>query len=115
MIIPVSASGDASIGQTFKCSPLRIVGEWQSATKYYDGKRGAESGIFYQDVVLYKGVYYACVNTDSGEADYWNTPPITATYWSAFSLSPNVVADLVIANKAFIKEPSSNEIVIFDD
>lgn len=115
MTIPVSASGDTSIGQTFKGSPLRITGEWKSATKYYDGKRSAESGIFYQDVVLYKGVYYACVNTDSGEADYWNTPPITATYWSAFSLSPNVVANLVIANDAFIKEISSNELVIFDD
>lgn len=115
MTIPVSSSGDASIGQTFKGSPLRIIGEWQSGTKYYDGKRSAESGIFYQDVVLYKGVYYACVNTDSGEADYWNTPPITATYWSAFSLSPNVVANLVIANDAFIKEISSNELVIFDD
>lgn len=113
--VPVSSSGDASIGQTFKGSPLRITGEWQSGTKYYDGKRSAESGIFYQDVVLYKGVYYACVNTDSGEADYWKTPPITATYWSAFSLSPNVVANLVIANDAFIKEISSNELVIFDD
>lgn len=115
MTIPVSASGDTSIGQTFKGSPLRITGEWQSGTKYYDGKRSAESGIFYQDVVLYKGVYYACVNTDSGEADYWKTPPITATYWSAFSLSPKVVANLVIANDAFIKEISSNELVIFDD
>lgn len=115
MTIPVSASGDTSIGQTFKGSPLRITGEWQSGTKYYDGKRSAESGIFYQDVVLYKGIYYACVNTDSGEADYWNTPPITATYWSAFSFSPNVVANLVIANDAFIKEISSNELVIFDD
>lgn len=115
MTIPVSASGDTSAGQTFKGSPLRITGEWQSGTKYYDGKRSAESGIFYQDVVLYKGIYYACVNTDSGEADYWNTPPITATYWSAFSLTPNVVANLVIANDAFIKEISSNELVIFDD
>ena len=115
MTIPVSASGDTSIGQTFKGSPLRITGEWQSGTKYYDGKRSAESGIFYQDVVLYKGVYYACVNTDSGEDDRWETPPITATYWSAFSLSPNVVANLVIANDAFIKEISSNELVIFDD
>lgn len=115
MTIPVSASGDTSIGQTFKGSPLRITGEWQSGTKYYDGKRSTESGVFYQDVVLYKGVYYACINTDSGEADYWNTPPITATYWSAFSLSPNVVANLVIANDAFIKEISSNELVIFDD
>lgn len=115
MTIPVSASGDTSIGQTFKGSPLRITGEWQSGTKYYDGKRSAESGIFYQDVVLYEGVYYACVNTDSGEDDHWETPPITATYWSAFSLSPNVVANLVIANDAFIKEISSNELVIFDD
>lgn len=115
MTIPVSASGDASTGQTFKGSPLRIKGEWQSGTKYYDGKRGAESGIFYQDVVLYKNIYYACINTDSGESDNWNTPPTTATYWSAFSLSPNVVADLVVANKAFIKELSSNELVIFDD
>lgn len=115
MTIPVSASGDTSIGQTFKGSPLRIKGEWQSDTKYYDGKRDAESGIFYQDVVLYKNIYYACINTDSGESDNWNTPPTTATYWSAFSLSPNVVADLVVANKAFIKELSSNELVIFDD
>lgn len=115
MTIPVSASGDASTGQTFKGSPLRIKGEWQSGTKYYDGKRDAESGIFYQDVVLYKNIYYACINTDSGESDNWNTPPTTATYWSAFSLSPNVVADLVIANNAFIKQISSNELVIFDD
>lgn len=115
MTIPVSASGDASTGQTFKGSPLRIKGEWQSGIKYYDGKRDAESGIFYQDVVLYKNIYYACINTDSGESDNWNTPPTTATYWSAFSLSPNVVADLVVANKTFIKELSSNELVIFDD
>lgn len=115
MTIPVSSSVDASIGQTFKGSPLRIAGEWKSDTKYYDGKRDAENGIFYQDVVIYKNIYYACINTDAGEEDLWKTPPITATYWSAFSLSPNVVADLVVANKAFIKELSSNELVIFDD
>ena len=129
MAIPVSASGEkgdkgdkgekgdtgeGSVGQTFKGSPLRISGAWQSGKTYYDGKRDAENGIFYQDVVLYENMYYVCVNTDSGEADHWNTPPTTATYWSAFSLSPNVVADLVIANKAFIKELSSNELVIFD-
>lgn len=124
MTIPVSASGqkgdkgdagDASVGQTFKGSPLRIVGAWQSGKKYYDGKRDAQDGIFYQDVVLYENMYYACVNTDSGEEDLWKTTPDVAGYWSAFSLSPNVVADLVIANKAFIKEISSNELVIFDD
>lgn len=121
MTIPVSSSGDkgdpgdGSIGQTFKGSPLRIVGAWTSGKKYYDGKRDAENGIFYQDVVLYKNMYYVCVNTDTGESDHWATSPDVAIYWSAFSLSPNVVADLVIANKAFIKEISSNELVIFDD
>lgn len=113
--IPVSASGDTSIGQAFNGSLLRIVEEWHAGTKYYDGKRDVNDGIFYQDVVIYKNMYYVCVNTDSGESDHWQTPPTTATYWSVFSLSPNVVTDLVIANKAFIKELSSNELVIFDD
>lgn len=113
--IPISSSGGASSGQAFNGSLLRIVGEWKSGTKYYDGKRDVEGGIFYQDIVLYKNMYYVCINTDSGEGDHWNTPPTTATYWSVFSLSPNVVTDLVVANKAFIKELSSNELVIFDD
>lgn len=97
MTIPVSSSGDkgdpgdGSIGQTFKGSPLRIVGAWTSGKKYYDGKRDAENGIFYQDVVLYKNMYYVCVNTDSGESNHWATTPDVATYWSAFSLSPNIV------------------------
>lgn len=124
MTIPVSASGqkgdkgdtgDASVGQTFKGSPLRIAGAWKSGKKYYDGKRDAENGIFYQDVVLYENMYYVCVNTDAGNDNGWNLAPDVAVYWSAFSLSPNVVADLVVANKAFIKELSSNELVIFDD
>lgn len=113
--IPMSASGDTSTGQAFNGSLLRIIGEWQKGTKYYDGKRDVEDGILYQDIVLYKNMYYVCVNTDSGEDDHWQTPPTIATYWSVFSLSPDVVTDLVIANKAFIKELSSNELVIFDD
>ena len=128
MAIPVSASGkkgdpgDSSTGQTFKGSPLRmsrevdgqITTDWKQGVKYYDGKRDVEDGVFYQDVVLYNNMYYACVNTDLGEQDQWKKTPDTAPYFSAFTISPNVVADLVIANKAFIKEISSNELVIFD-
>lgn len=117
--IPISAAGkdgNASTGQTLKGSPLRMRGSHVINTKYLDGKRASdEDGVFYQDVVLYNNVYYACVNTEAGENDNWSTYPDVASYWSAFSLSPNVVADLVIANKAFIKELSSNELVIFDD
>lgn len=120
MTIPVSSSGDkgdpgdGSIGQTFKGSPLRIVGAWTSGKKYYDGKRDAENGIFYQDVVLYKNMYYVCVNTDSGESDHWVMTPDVATYFQKFAVIENFVADKIIANQAYVKELSSEEVVIMD-
>lgn len=120
MTIPVSSSGDkgdpgdGSIGQTFKSSPLRIVGAWTSGKKYYDGKRDAENGIFYQDVVLYEGMYYVCVNTDTGESDHWVMTPDVATYFQKFAVTENFVADKIIANQAYVKELSSEEVVIMD-
>lgn len=120
MAIPVSSSGDKgdpgdrSIGQTFKGSPLRIVGAWTSSKKYYDGKRDAENGIFYQDVVLYENMYYVCVNTDSGESDHWVMTPDVATYFQKFAVTENFVADKIIANQAYVKELSSEEVVIMD-
>lgn len=114
MTIPVSSSGDGSIGQTFKSSPLRIVGAWASGKKYYDGKRGAENGIFYQDVVLYENMYYICVNTDTGESDHWVMTPDVATYFQKFAVTENFVADKIIANQAYVKELSSEEVVIMD-
>lgn len=120
MTIPVSSSGDkgdpgdGSIGQTFKGSPLRIVGAWTSGKKYYDGKRDAENGIFYQDVVLYENMYYVCVNTDSGESDHWIMTPDVATYFQKFAVTENFVADKIIANQAYVKELSSEEVVIMD-
>lgn len=138
MSIPVSASGQkgdkgdkgdtgesggGSTGQTFKGSPLRMSREidgqittgWKKGSKYYDGKRDAENGIFYQDVVLYENMYYVCINTESGEENHWELTPDVAGYWQNFSVTENIVANLVISNKAFIKEISSNELVIFDD
>ena len=116
--IPISAAGkdgSAGTGQTFKGSPLRMRGSYDKNNKpYYDGKRDAENGVFYQDVVLYNNVYYACVNTEAGEKDNWSTNPDAASYWSAFSLSPDIVAQRIIANQGFIKELSTNEVVVFD-
>lgn len=120
MTIPVSSSGDkgdpgdGSIGQTFKGSPLRIVGAWTSGKKYYDGKRDAENGISYQDVVLYENMYYVCVNTDTGESDHWVMTPDVATYFQKFAVTENFVADKIIANQAYVKELSSEEVVIMD-
>ena len=126
MTIPVSSSGEkgdkgdkgdageGSVGQTFKGSPLRIAGAWQSGKTYYDGKRDAENGIFYQDVVLYENMYYVCVNTDTGNDDHWVKTPDVATYWQKFAVTENFVADKIIANQAYIKELSSEEVVISD-
>lgn len=120
MTIPVSSSGDkgdpgdGSIGQTFKGSPLRIVGAWASGKKYHDGKRDAENGIFYQDVVLYENMYYVCVNTDTGESDHWVMTPDVATYFQKFAVTENFVADKIIENQAYVKELSSEEVVIMD-
>lgn len=116
MTIPVSSAGekgdpgDGSIGQALKGSPLRIVGAWTSGKKYYDGKRDAENGIFYQDVVLYENMYYVCVNTDSGESDHWVMTPDVATYFQKFAVTENFVVD----NQAYVKELSSEEVVIMD-
>ena len=124
MTIPVSSSGqkgdkgdagDASVGQTFKGSPLRIAGAWTSGKKYYDGKRDAENGIFYQDVVLYENMYYVCVNTESGNDNGWNLTPDVAGYWQKFAVTENFVSDRIIANQAYVKELSSEEVVIMDN
>lgn len=112
MTIPVSSSGDK--GDPGEGSPLRIVGAWASGKKYYDGKRDAENGIFYQDVVLYENMYYVCVNTDTGESDNWVMTPDVATYFQKFAVTENFVADKIIANQAYVKELSSEEVVIMD-
>lgn len=117
--IPISAAGkdgEAATGQTFKGSPLRMKGAYdKSSTPYLDGKRASEDGVFYQDVVLYNNVYYACINTQAGIDAGWSENPDVASYWSAFSLSPDIMANAIIANKAFIKELSTEEVVVFDE
>ena len=59
-------------------------------------------------------MYYVCINTEAGESDQWKTTPSAASYWKVFAVTENFVADKIIANQAYIKELSSNEIVIFD-
>ena len=132
MTIPLSSSGqkgdkgdtgDASVGQTFKGSPLRmsrevdgqVTADWKKGFKYYDGKRDAENGIFYQDVVLYENMYYVCVNTDAGNDNGWNLTPDVAGYWQKFAVTEDFVADKIAANQAYIGELSSKEVVIMDD
>ena len=119
MVIPISAAGkdgEAATGQTLKGSPLRIRGTYdKNLAPYYDGKRDAESGVFYQDIVLHNNMYYACINTQAGIDDNWQTDPgAGASYWQAFTINGNAFYDLLMANKAYIKELSSEEVVIFD-
>lgn len=111
----IRITGEGSTGQTFNGSPLRIVGEWVRGKKYYDGRRDAENCIFYQDVVLYNNMYYVCTDTDSGEENHWALLPDRAEYWGKFTVTENFVADKIIANQAYIKELSSEEVVVMDN
>lgn len=117
--IPISAAGkdgDAATGQTIKGRPLRMMGDYDKKNApYLDGKRASdEDGVFYQDIVLWGNVYYACINTQAGIDAGWSENPGTASYWQKFSVTPDFVADKIIANQAYIKELSSEEVVLFD-
>ena len=119
MVIPISAAGkdgEAATGQPLKGSPLRIRGTYdKNLAPYYDGSRDAESGVFYQDIVLHNNMYYACINTQAGIDDNWQTDPgAGSSYWQPFTINGNAFYDLLMANKAYVKELSSEEVVIFD-
>lgn len=118
--IPISSSGekgekgDKGERQTFSGSPLRIIGQWNKGKKYYDGKRDAQDGIFYQDVVLYEHAYYVCIDTNAGNDNGWNLTPDVAGYWKNFTVTEDLVTQRIIANQGVIKELSSEEVVIMD-
>lgn len=120
MVIPISAAGkdgEAATGQPLKGSPLRIRGTYdKNLAPYYDGKRVSDQdGIFYQDIVLHNNMYYACINTQAGIDDNWQTyPGAGSSYWQPFTINDNAFYNLLMANKAYIKELSSEEVVIFD-
>lgn len=121
--VPVSSSGkkgdpgQSSTGQALKGSPLRIVGDFDNSKTYYDGKRAVDDadGVMYQDVVRYNNMYYACVNYDTWESEKGSTQnPEKSTAFEPFRISDNTFYDLLIANKANIREISSEEVVIFE-
>ena len=64
---------------------------------------------------LHNNMYYACINTQAGIDDNWQTDPgAGSSYWQPFTINGNAFYDLLMANKAYVKELSSEEVVIFD-
>lgn len=123
-VVPFIVPGKdgSSTVQTLAGSPLRYRGSYASAEKedgstykFLDGKRAAKDGVKYQDIVLYDNTMWVCINSELGESDSWATTPDKATYWSAFSISDDIFTNLLMANKAYIKELSSEEVVVMDD
>lgn len=96
-------------------SPLRMAGDWGSGVEYFDGRLSAENGFFYQDVVIYNDTYYICIDSTSGNNDNWAKNPEEALYFSKITLTPSQISNVLIANNAFIKELSTNEVTIFDN
>lgn len=109
--------GSASAPQTLIGSPLRMLGTWQEGKEYLDGTIAASDGVKYQDIVLYSNQYYVCVNHDeiAKLPNKWNTTPPSTSYWQKMSVTEDFVADKLAANQAYIKELSSEEVVITDN
>lgn len=123
-IIPVSAAGkdgkdseSGSTGQTLAGSPLRIRGEFDKTKDYYDGKRATDAGdgVMYQDVVMYNNSYWVCVNYDTWHSEKnSDKTPATSTAFNEMSISEDTFVNMLVANKANIRELSSEEVVIFE-
>lgn len=106
--------GSYSAPQTLKGGPLRMRGTWVSGTEYFDGTVATSDGIMYQDVVVYNNVYYVCLNSEELRKNNWLSTPSSVSYWQQIAFSDSFISEYLIANKGFIKELSSEEVVIFD-
>lgn len=107
--------GSYSAPQTLKGSPLRMRGTWVSGTEYFDGTVATSDGIMYQDVVVYNNVYYVCLNYEELKKNNWLSTPSSVSYWQQIAFSDSFISEYLIANKGFIKELSSEEVVIMDN
>ena len=107
--------GEASAPQTLKGSPLRMRGTWVSGTVYLDGTVVDSDGVMYQDVVVYNNVYYVCLNYEELDKNNWLSTPSSVSYWQQIAFSDSFISEYLIANKGFIKEFSSEEVVIMDN
>ena len=107
--------GEASAPQTLKGSPLRMRGTWVSGTEYFDGTVAASDGVMYQDVVIYNNIYYVCVNHEELSSGNWLLTPSSTDYWQKMSVTEDFVVNKLAANQAYIKELSSEEVVIMDN
>ena len=107
--------GSYSAPQTLKGGPLRMRGTWVSGTEYFDGTVATGDGIMYQDVVVYNNVYYVCLNSEELRKNNWLSTPSSVSYWQQIAFSDSFISEYLIANKGFIKELSSEEVVIMDN
>lgn len=117
VVVPFSTpgkNGQDAAPQTLKGSPLRMRGTWSSGTEYFDGTVATSDGVMYQDVVVHKNLYYVCVNHDGLKANNWTQEPSSTTYWQKMAVTESFVTEKMIANQAYIRELSSEEIVITD-
>lgn len=106
--------GSYSAPQTLKGGPLRMRGTWVSGTEYFDGTIATSGGVMYQDVVVYNNVYYVCLNSEELRKNNWLSTPSSVSYWQQIAFSDSFISEYLIANKGFIKELSSEEVVIMD-
>lgn len=116
----MAKDGDGS-SQTLKGSPLRNRGSWQTGTQYFDGTTQSDGGLFYQDFVSYTNTvttgeeskditdFYVC------KKQCVDIVPTNTDYWDKLSDMGPIYTDVLVAMKAYIKEFTSEEVIITDN
>ena len=77
---------------------------------FYDGETEDNEGIKYLDVVCIAGDYYYPVQTDTGSS--LGTPSLSNNNWVVFNKMSDAAFNNMIANNAYIKSLTSEQIVI---
>ena len=128
--VPIVKNGLDGIGtQGFTGAIVRMRGDWETGTKYYNGVPYSDSGsvptLYYKDIVLYNGNYYtpkaSLSKYDRSDGEFPNIcyvigtstshNPNASTNWEQANQFEFIATRLLYADKALINQISSHDFI----
>ncbi len=93
---------------------MRLSGLWQENMSYEDGTVADAQGVRWIDVVYVRNssgteYWYRCTRRNTSSSA--NRPSASSSWWGAISNLGDMMADVLIANRAFINNLTTREIV----
>ncbi len=93
---------------------MRLSGLWQENMSYEDGTVADAQGVRWIDVVYVRNssgteYWYRCTRRNTSSSA--NRPSASSSWWGAISNLGDMMADVLIANRAFINNLTTREVV----